>query len=96
MNKSPKHTTKFLERRKRLHQLLIALIQQQKDLELIDVQAPAFDSKSGTSQNHDPAILLDRNRRLIKRYQALVRSAITFDALLDSETSDASEGKDLM
>ena len=37
------------------------------------------------SNDYDPARWIDRNRRILEKYQALVRSAITLDALLDSE-----------
>ena len=71
-------------RRQRQHELLIALIHQQNDLELMDAEAPRFDSNSGNDQC-DPALWLDRNRRVLAKYQALVSSCITLDALLDSD-----------
>ncbi|CAI8172680.1 MAG: hypothetical protein AB8A46_01750 [Prochlorococcus sp.] len=74
-----------LDRRLRLHQLVVALIQKQGDLELMDEEAPRLDVGTGLVQDQDPARWLDRNRRLLKRYQALVRSAVTIDALLDAE-----------
>ena len=74
-----------LDRRLRLHQLVVALIQKQGDLELMDEEAPRLDVGTGLDQDQDPARWLDRNRRLLKRYQALVRSAVTIDALLDAE-----------
>ena len=75
-----------LARRQRIHELLIALINKQENLELMDPGLPRFDgftrqNKEGT----DPADLLNRNRRILEKYQALARSAITLDALLDSK-----------
>ena len=64
--------------------LLIALISQQDDLELMDHEAPRIDRNSN-EVDHDPARWLDRNRRVLKKYQSLVRTAITLDALLDAE-----------
>ena len=73
-------------RRQRLHELVIALIHQQDNLELMDSQAPSLDKGNDLKKsNHDPARWLDRNRRILNNYQSLVRSAITLDALLDSE-----------
>ena len=73
------------KRRKRLHELLIALINQQQELELMDGGDPII-SKSNTKEElHDSARWLDRNKRILKRYQSLVRSAVALDALLDSE-----------
>ncbi len=74
-----------IDRRRRLHELVVALIQQQEELELLDSEAPRFDAGASSAQSHDPARWLDRNRRILQRYQALVRSAVTIDALLDAE-----------
>ena len=77
------------ERRRRLHELLIALIRKQEDIELIDVDDFNLDGKSNVfCKGEDPASWLERNRRILKKYQSLVRSAITLDALLDSEQYD--------
>ena len=73
------------DRRRRLHELVVALIQQQDELELLDGEAPRLDVAASSAQAHDPARWLDRNRRVLQRYQALVRSAVTIDALLDAE-----------
>ena len=71
------------DRRRRLHELVLALIAQQGDLELLDGDA--------VTPQRDPASWLERNRRLLQRYQALVRTAVTLDALIDQEAggSDA-------
>ena len=84
MEKNNSRVTKGTLRRQRQHELLIALIHQQNDLELMDAEAPRFDSNSGNEQC-DPALWLDRNRRVLAKYQALISSCITLDALLDSE-----------
>ena len=73
------------QRRQRLHDLVVALIQHQDDLELMDLQAPCLDRAVASSLDQDPGRWLDRNRRVLNKYQALVRSAITLDALLDAE-----------
>tara|TARA_Y100001968_G_C19005820_1_gene548121 strand:- start:141 stop:398 length:258 start_codon:yes stop_codon:yes gene_type:complete len=73
------------KRRQRLHELLIALIQTQDEIELMDIDSPGLKNIENLSSNDDPARLLDRNRRILSKYQSLVRSAITLDALLDSE-----------
>ena len=86
MEESNKWTTKNLERRTRLHELLIALISQQGELELIDVETPNLTGQTNiTSKVDDPARWLERNKRIIQKYQSLVRSAITLDALLEAE-----------
>ncbi len=87
MENSKKHISQNEIRRQRLHELVIALVHQQKDLELMDSQEPSFEKSRNLKKNQDPAMWLDRNRRILNSYQALVRSAITLDALLDSEQS---------
>ncbi len=69
-------------RRQRQHELLIALIKQQDEFELMDSETPGFDSKGRNVT--DPAKWLDRNRRVLAKYQSLVNSSITLDAMLDS------------
>jgi len=98
-----------LQRRQRLHELVLALIAQQADLELLDGEA-LLSGLSGSSSSRgttgssgsassrdlarrdlarrDPASWLEHNRRLIQRYQALVRTAATLDALIDQEVGN--------
>ena len=71
------------DRRQRLHDLVIALIAQQDDLPLLDPDQPDLD---GTA----PGRWMDQNRRSLQRYQSLVRTAVTLDALLDAEDNPPS------
>ena len=66
------------DRRQRLHELVIALIAQQDDLPLLDPDQPDLEGAA-------PGRWLDQNCRSLHRYQALVRTAVTLDALLDAE-----------
>ena len=72
------------DRRQRLHDLVVSLIAQQGDLDLLD------DDNSGSLAvaQGNPAGWLERNRRVVQRYQALVRSAATLDALVEQEASE--------
>lgn len=72
------------DRRQRIHELVLALLAQQSDLELLDGDATGPGGLSGLAAR-DPASWLERNRRVVQRYQALVRSALTLDALVDQE-----------
>mgnify|MGYP000010513783 FL=1 len=83
LEKTSLHINKDPIRRQRQHELLIALINQQDDLELIDSESPLLESKGRNPP--DPAQWLDRNRRVMAKYQSLVNSSITLDAMLDSE-----------
>ena len=80
-------------RRIRLHEILIALTNQQKDLELMDDGLQVFENPINYSEKYDPSKIVERNQRIIKKYQSLVRSAIALDALLESEQYDISDGR---
>ncbi|MEB3166843.1 MAG: hypothetical protein VKO65_09280 [Cyanobacteriota bacterium] len=68
------------DRRQRIHELVLALLAQQKELELLA-------GEDSARADSDPATWIARNRRVVQRYQALVRSAVTLDALVDQEVS---------
>ncbi len=68
------------ERRQRIHDLVLALLAQQQDLELLAGDGTGLPSG-------DPGNWIERNRRVVQRYQALVRSAVTLDALVDQEVN---------
>ncbi|CAI8156844.1 MAG: Uncharacterised protein [Synechococcus sp. CC9902] len=68
-----------VSRRQRLHELLLALISRADELPLLDADRPDLDAGPA------PGLWLDRNRRTLSHYQALVRTAVTLDALLDAE-----------
>jgi hypothetical protein len=72
------------DRRQRIHSLVLALLAHQSDLELLeDDRAGAVSSPLGGGG--DPGSWLERNRRTVQRYQSLVRSAVTLDALIEQE-----------
>ena len=68
-----------VSRRQRLHELLLALVAREDELPLLEADRP--DLEGGRA----PGLWLDQNRRTLQRYQALVRTAVTLDALLDAE-----------
>ena len=80
-------------RRTRLHEILIALIKQQKNLELMDDDVQFFENPTNHSEKYDPSKIVERNQRIIKKYQSLVRSARALDALLESEHYDIGDGR---
>lgn len=66
------------DRRQRIHELVVALLAHQSDLELLTGGGGGF-------PGGDAGNWIERNRRVVQRYQALVRSAVTLDALIDQE-----------
>ncbi len=76
------------ERRKRLHELLLALISKQDYFELIDEDSEDLTNSFSENESRDFSKLIDRNRKILKQYHALVRTAVTLDALMDSENEE--------
>ena len=93
MNLKKNETRSSFTRRDRLHEILIALINQQNDLELMDDDSQIFNKSIHQSGQYDTSKIVERNQRIIKRYQSLVRSAIALDALLESEDYDIGDGR---
>jgi len=76
------------DRRKRLHELLIALINKEANFELIQENSDDLTSKFSGDETINFSKVIERNRKILKRYQSLVRSAVTLDALMDSENEE--------
>jgi hypothetical protein len=72
------------DRRQRVHELVLALLAAQNKVELLDADAAVAVSDKATG-SRDPGGWLERNRRVLQLYQAVVRSAVTLDALIDQE-----------
>jgi len=76
------------DRRKRLHELLLTLINKESNFELIEEDSSDL---SSSYSDKDPANLsrvIEKNRKIIKRYQSLITTAVTLDALMDSENEE--------
>ena len=76
------------ERRKRLHELLLALINKQDYLELIEDDSSELAGSFSENQSRDFSKSIERNRKILKKYHSLVRTAVTLDALMDSENEE--------
>ena len=76
------------DRRKRLHELLLTLINKEIDFELIEEDSSGLTSSYPDKDTANLSRLIEKNRKIIKRYQALVRTSVTLDALMDSENEE--------
>ena len=76
------------ERRKRLHELLLALINKQDYLELIEDDSNDLAKSFSENESRDFSKSIERNRKILKKYRSLVRTAVTLDALMDSENEE--------
>ena len=72
------------DRRQRIHALVLALLARQDELELLD-DDNAVPRGGSLGVGGDPGSWLERNRRVVRRYQGLVRTAVTLDALIEQE-----------
>ena len=76
------------ERRKRLHEILLTLINKESNFELIEDNSVNLRSNCTKNETVDLSQVIEKNRKIIKKYQALVRTAVTLDALMDSENEE--------
>ena len=76
------------DRRKRLHELLLALINKQDYLELIEDDSNDLAKSLFENETRDLSKSIERNRKILKKYHSLVRTAVTLDALMDSENEE--------
>ena len=76
------------ERRKRLHELLLALISKQDYFELIDEDSEDLTNSFSENDSRNFSKLIERNRKILKKYHSLIRTAVTLDALMDSENEE--------
>ena len=76
------------KRRKRLHELLLALINKQDYLELIEDDSNDLAKSFSENESRDFSKSIERNRKILKKYHSLVRTAVTLDALMDSENEE--------
>ena len=76
------------KRRKRLHELLLALVNKQDYFELIEDDSENLKNTFSSTDSKDFSKIIERNRKILKKYQSLVRTAVTLDALMDSENEE--------
>ena len=76
------------ERRKRLHEILLTLINKESNFELIEEDSGDLTLSYSEKDTANLSRVIEKNRKIIKKYQALVRTAVTLDALMDSENEE--------
>ena len=78
----------MFDRRKRLHELLLALINKQDYFELIEEDSEDLTNSFSDKDSRDFSKIIKRNRKILKKYHSLIRTAVTLDALMDSENEE--------
>ena len=76
------------ERRKRLHEILLTLINKEIHFELMEEDSGDLISNYSDKDTANLSRVIEKNRKILKRYQALVKTAVTLDALMDSENEE--------
>ena len=76
------------DRRKRLHELLLTLINKESNFELIEEDSSDLSSSYSEEDTANLSRVIEKNRKIIRKYQAIVRTAVTLDALMDSENEE--------
>ncbi len=76
------------DRRKRLHEILLTLINNENNFELIEEDSSDLTSNYSDKDTANLSRIIEKNRNIIRRYQALVKTAVTLDALMDSENEE--------
>ena len=76
------------DRRTRLHEILLTLINKEINFELIEEDSSDLSSSYSEKDTANLSRVIEKNRKIIRRYQSLVRTAVTLDALMDSENEE--------
>ena len=76
------------DRRKRLHELLLTLINKQSNFELIEEDSSDLSLSYSDKDSANLSRVIEKNRKIIKSYHSLIRTAVTLDALMDSENEE--------
>ena len=76
------------KRRKRLHELLLALVNKQDHFELIEDDSENLKKTFSNNDSQDFSKVIERNRKILRKYHSLIRTAVTLDALMDSENEE--------
>ena len=76
------------DRRKRLHEILLTLINKESNFELVEDDSDDLTLNYSEKDTANLSRVIEKNRKIIKRYQALVRTAVTLETLMDSENDE--------
>ena len=76
------------DRRKRLHELLLTLINKESNFELIEEDSSDLSSSYSKKDTANLSRVIEKNRKILRKYQSLIKTAVTLDALMDSENEE--------
>tara|TARA_B100000212_G_C27150820_1_gene437435 strand:+ start:81 stop:296 length:216 start_codon:yes stop_codon:yes gene_type:complete len=67
---------------------LLALINKDENFELIEEDTTEYTKNYSEKETVNLGRLIEKNRKILKKYKSLVKSAVTLDALMDSENDE--------
>ena len=67
---------------------MLTLINKECNFELIEGDSEELTCSFSEKDTLNLSRVIEKNRKIIKRYQSLVRTAVTLDALMDSENEE--------
>ena len=76
------------DRRTRLHELLLALIKKEADFDMLEDDSSEVSSAYSGLNSINFSRLVEKNRKIINKYQSIIRTAVFLDALMDSENDE--------
>ena len=68
--------------------MLLTLIDKDSEFKFLEEDSSELTSNYSEKDTLNLSRVIEKNRKIIKRYQAIVRTAVTLDALLDSENDE--------
>ena len=67
---------------------MLTLINKESNFELIEEDSSDLSSSYSEKDTANLSRVIEKNRKIIKRYQSLITTAVTLDALMDSENEE--------
>ena len=67
---------------------MLTLINKESNFELIEEDSGDLTSSFIDKDSANLSRVIEKNRKIIKRYQSIIRTAVTLDALMDSENEE--------
>ena len=67
---------------------MLTLINKESNFELIEEDSGDLSSSYSEKDTANLSRVIEKNRKIIKKYQALIKTAVTLDALMDSENEE--------
>ena len=68
--------------------MLLTLIDKDSEFKFLEEDSSELTSNYSEKDTLNLSRVIEKNRKIIKRYQAIVRTAVTLDALMDSENEE--------